>query len=877
MSAASHWASRAVVGVLVLCASIGAIRTGGGTDARLIPPSPQRAGPEPPKDLPRGNEAYQVVLRLSEALGEARIDAPNLRPAQPYLLPFWRKIPGPWVRHAGDAGLVAWSVALRTSASELQWMVPTGTGRAWTPDARVWNMNEGSFDQREALFAPTPATLGFRLTVPPRAKLAVSPALMESAGQATVFTVSVADTTGDTKVLATRRLGPSEARRWFDLEVDLSAHAGQSVELRLTTSMEGERRPEATQEKGRSSMALALWGTPTLLAKAPTAVPYNVLWIVIDALRPDVLASFHDDAEDLAKANARVPPLDALLPKVPGLTPFIDALTARGVRFSHAYSNGAWTRPGTLAMLSGCRSTELGVDTLSWVVPNAQASRFYGSDPPLLPLLLRKQGVVTRAFVNNFFMMGHAAVGIDMGFERVDDHRYRTRDTSLITADTLEWLRAHRDERFFAFVNYNSPHDPYDPLEEHKLRVPPAPVGPKDPTVRAYMAEAAKDDEAVGVLLDALDQLKLREQTLVVLTADHGETLSAAHGGVSPLDHMPIRFHHAVSNFEETTRVPIVLSLPGVLPSGAEVRTRVRNIDLAPTILELLGRAPLAKMTGRTLLPLLGGEQETEERVVLTEGRGTRGLMHKQWRLIARDMSQRFLDAPGGAVTEELYDLETDPGERRNLAKERPEITLEMRARLRAALANVPVAGEALATTVSDTATLHWRFAGGGRVHRVSGTLQAGTSREPARVEVEPIGLAREAFGKGAKVDFAFTTVAEQVVGVDFRIEPSRAEVRWTLFLDDEPWPEGRLYAGAFGLLATASRGGLTSEDAVAEVYSPVLPEVDPLHDLGLFVTRDRRGDLRGPERSLSGEGAREMNRILQDWGYAHGSKGAAP
>src|SRR6185369_6045163 len=114
----------------------------------------------------------------------------------------------------------------------------------------------------------------------------------------------------------------------------------------------------------------------TILARTQTRVPYNVLWIVVDALRPDVLASFHDDADDAAKLAAKTPPMEALLPKVPGLTPAIDELGQRGVRFVHAYSGGAWTRPGTLAMLSGARSTELGIDTTAWVVPQAEAARF---------------------------------------------------------------------------------------------------------------------------------------------------------------------------------------------------------------------------------------------------------------------------------------------------------------------------------------------------------------------------------------------------------------------------------------------------------------------------------------------------------------------
>ena len=105
-------------------------------------------------------------------------------------------------------------------------------------------------------------------------------------------------------------------------------------------------------------------------------------------------------------------------------------------------------------------------------------SRFYASDPPLLALTLRRKGVVTRAFVNNYFMVGYAPIGIDMGFERVMDERYRTRDTLEITQDATAWLKENKDQRFFLFVNYNSPHEPYEPPKKMIERIPPPPARP---------------------------------------------------------------------------------------------------------------------------------------------------------------------------------------------------------------------------------------------------------------------------------------------------------------------------------------------------------------------------------------------------------------
>ena len=258
-----------------------------------------------------------------------------------------------------------------------------------------------------------------------------------------------------------------------------------------------------------------------------------------------------------------------------------------------------------------------------------EVAKFYGSKPPLLPVLMRDAGVVTRAFVNNYFMVGYAPVGVDMGFERVDDHRYRVKDTDEITKDAAAWLTDNADNRFFAFVNYNSPHEPWEPPARFLPRVPAAPEGPQDHTTRLYMAEAAKDDEAIGVLLRTLDDLHLTDHTIVVVTADHGETLSASHTGVG-LDKMQIRYHHAVSNYEETTRIPILIRAPGALPEGAVVKERIRNTDIAPTLMDLMGlgeNAGVAHMTGKSLVGLAKGQKEADPRVVVSEGRGTRAIL----------------------------------------------------------------------------------------------------------------------------------------------------------------------------------------------------------------------------------------------------------
>lgn len=907
--------SRVFLGATAALSIFAAYKFGGGAEANVAPPSSSAAPSVTTTNAVLGaGDADVVVTHLVDKAGEARLVMPNLERGTWALAAHWRKMPVAFHDLDGTARKITTSIALRTSETEVQWSVPMGSGEHWTPDARVWNMSEGSFDEREALFAPTPATIAFRMTVPANAKFVFSPATANQNGDATVFSVSITDARGNKTTPYEKRFLPEQSSNWVDDEtVDLSAFAGQSIELALETRAEarsadehnvhathvythGDAGPTPSSEaKGQTGLSLALWGNPEIRAKQTPKAGYNVLFIVVDALRPDVIASFHDEAEDQKKLSAESPPLDALLPKIPGLTPNLDALAAKGVRFTHAWSAGSWTRPGTLAMLSGMRSTELGLDPLPWVLPEPQSAAYYRSDPPMLPLLLRRDGVVTRAFVNNYFMVGYAPVGVDMGFERIDDHRYRTKDTGEITKATVSWLKQNKDSRFFAFCNYNSPHEPLEPPQRFLDKVDAAPNAPKDPMVRMYMAEAGKDDEAIGVLMHTLDELGLRDKTLVIVTADHGETLSENHGGRSNLDHMGIRFHHAVTNFEETTRIPILMSLPRVLPENKEVKARVRNIDIAPTILEIIGREKSPRASGMSMMPLVRGQAEKDERVVLSEGRATRGLLTGHWRSIFREgPAQTTCWGPKNdpsekcvTVAEELFDLDADPGERHNVAKQHPDVMDEMRARLAAAKKNVAVAGtqaalasptqplpQATATSEKNAGPprLLLRFAGAGAAHRVSGkiTFAPGTT-----LTWEPVGIPRSSIvTNGPVLDVALTTAADGVVGLDVTATPPNADVTWTLFLDDAPWPQNAVFAGPFGLFDARVATGLSSQEARELAFSHTLPTIEPSRDLGLFVLREQQTAHEEDVGARASSGAtKEMDRLLQEWGYAHGPK----
>ena len=473
----------------------------------------------------------------------------------------------------------------------------------------------------------------------------------------------------------------------------------------------------------------------------------------------------------------------------------------------------------------------------------------------------------TAAFVNNFFMAGYVAVGIDMGFERVTDHRYRTRDTAEIAPRLARVAARPRGDRFFLFANYNSPHEPYDPPERHAGAGPPAPAGPGDRQVRAYMAEAAKDDAAIGELLGELDALELTRSTLVVVTADHGETLSTAHDG-DGLEGIHQRFHHAVGNYEETTRIPLVMALPGVLDGGKAVTERVRSTDIAPTVLEVLGLEPDPRMSGRSLVRLARGEREPDPRVVVSEGRQSRAILWDHFRLIAHDGS----DQPA------LFDLDVDPGERHDVARAHADVVAELQARLAAAVANVPAAdararGGTAGAPDHPPALCHRRA--GPAVS--SGSSTVGDDRHGAAFTFSAVGVPGEALhADGPRLTFAFTTAADAVVGLDLRTDPPGPPSRGGSSSTTRRGPPARRSPVPSGCPPWLRRPGSRETRRGPRPTSAALPTVDPARDLGLFVTRDRPGEAAAPDDTGPAGGgaaaAREMQQVLQQWGYAHGS-----
>jgi arylsulfatase A-like enzyme len=368
-------------------------------------------------------------------------------------------------------------------------------------------------------------------------------------------------------------------------------------------------------------------------------------------------------------------------------TPKIDALAKRGVRFASTFSVAPITFPSHVSLLTG-------------TIPPYHGVRDNGSHravPELLSLaeILKEEGFQTAAFTAAFVL--DAQFGLDQGFDLYEGIEHKSmssgglveeRSAGEVNRSAMRWLEGLDATRpFFMWVHYFEPHQPYPDVRS-------LPAHFKD---RPYDAEIHRADQAVGQLLQRLDELGRGEETLVVLTSDHGESLGE-HGEAT----------HSFFTYQGTLHVPLVMA-HGSLLQGAVVEQKTSIVDVFPTVLQLLELGtPILPPPGRSLAALTrptDGATFTDEPAYFES---LNSYLNYGWAPIqgvAVD-DQKLIHLP----RPELYDWRADPRELNNLVAQRPEAAAELRDQLAQLLAaNEPPEREHSALrelTSSDRAAL---------------------------------------------------------------------------------------------------------------------------------------------------------------------------
>jgi len=312
--------------------------------------------------------------------------------------------------------------------------------------------------------------------------------------------------------------------------------------------------------------------------------------------------------------------------------PAIERFAETAVVFDNAVVPRGSTRPSYASMLTGFYPFHHGVYNNTAVLHENLTT---------LPQLLQSAGYHTAAFTSNFTLVRELS-GCHQGFDVYDDrveerlpNRLSYERTAAHTLKAImEWLESNAQQPFFLFTNFIDPHGPYLPPKRFRnlyhsgkerildrRQIPPYQFvdGSLDfyDYLDRYDGEISYIDEALGMLIEELKRRGLWDDALIVFTADHGEHLG---------DHTDIirkwLLNHLPSVWEATAHVPLIIQLPQTPGDNVAVPRRVQSVcspmDLAPTVLDYLGIIDDVRMDGRSLLPVLRGNQETD-RVVLLE------------------------------------------------------------------------------------------------------------------------------------------------------------------------------------------------------------------------------------------------------------------
>jgi arylsulfatase A-like enzyme len=393
--------------------------------------------------------------------------------------------------------------------------------------------------------------------------------------------------------------------------------------------------------------------TPGDLSALRARTDLNVVFVLVDTLRADRLGAYGYSRET---------------------SPHLDALAARGVRFENVESQSSWTKSSMASLWTGRYPHRTGVLRAYHALPQGA----------IVPAeILRRAGFRTGGVVRNDWI--YAMFGFDQGFDTYErpteirpvaashhnpaSERHKTTDIDA-TDLAVAFIKQHRDRRFLLYIHY---------MDAHQYLFSDATPTFGTELSDYYDSSVHWTDQNIGILIDALASNGLVDSTIIVVASDHGEAFME-HGVMG----------HSKDLHREVARVPLIIALPGAV-EGVVVRQQVANIDIWPTLLDVLGLQPLAGADGRSLVSLILAAESGDEPDALSE-RSVFAQLDKRWagrpdqkpvvltsvvdggyRLIRRETY------PGKPL---LYDLSVDPDEQRNIAAAEPARVAELDAKI---------------------------------------------------------------------------------------------------------------------------------------------------------------------------------------------------
>jgi arylsulfatase A-like enzyme/Flp pilus assembly protein TadD len=401
----------------------------------------------------------------------------------------------------------------------------------------------------------------------------------------------------------------------------------------------------------------------------------NVLLVTIDTLRADRVGAYAGGA----------------------LTPTLDAVAARGLRFTRAYAHAPMTLPAHTSILTGLIPPSHGVRN--------NGSTALAAATPTLATLLHEAGYRTGAFVGAFVL--DARFGLSRGFDTYDDRvgsdtgpvtfAFAERRADAVVGIAGDWILQSAAQSqipnpkspWFAWVHLYDPHAPYR--------------APEQRAAAPYDNEVAYTDANLGGLFDRLRAAGQFDSTLVVIVADHGEALGD-HGEAT----------HGLFAYDPTLRVPLIVAGPSI--QHAVVDAAAGQADILPTMVDLLGVKPPAKSDGQSLLAAIRGEAAPDHAIYFE---ALDAYLTRNWAPLTGVVANgwKYIDLPDA----ELYDLASDPGEQRNRARDEAPRTAMLAKRLAdwSPLASMSTPGPAVPLDADAAARLRaLGYTAGGQPHQ---------------------------------------------------------------------------------------------------------------------------------------------------------------
>ncbi|HSC26173.1 MAG TPA: sulfatase-like hydrolase/transferase [Vicinamibacterales bacterium] len=339
-------------------------------------------------------------------------------------------------------------------------------------------------------------------------------------------------------------------------------------------------------------------------------------------------------------------------------TPVLDRLAREGVVFEQAASAAPLTQPSHATLFTSRLPPAHGVRD------NGAAA--LAEEEVTLAETLKEAGARTGAFIGAYVL--DSRWGFNQGFDTyVDDFdlsQYRAislggieRRASDVVDSALEWFRKGGNTRFFAWLHFYDAHAPYSPPEPFRTSY----------AGRGYAGEIAFMDAQLGRVIAELESRGLFDRTIVVVVGDHGESLGEHGEGA-----------HGFFLYEGVIRVPLIVRTPFPATRGRRVQELVRTVDVMPTVLDLLGMPPVHTAVGRSLAGAMVGGLAGDGAEAYSES--VYPLNQFGWSDLQalRTGRYKYIDAP----RPELYDLENDPAETKNLYDEQRRLAENMRQRL---------------------------------------------------------------------------------------------------------------------------------------------------------------------------------------------------